>query len=98
MQFLGCIEGRRRKLKVCGVQVFVLQVRFDFLVILGKNCLYLIPIRVTSLRIPSIKSSIEMEMLSSLHKDGDRISIHGYLFCTAGGRGLECIQVDYDFS
>lgn len=33
-----------------------------------------------------------MEMLSSLHKDGDRISIHGYLLCSAGGSGLECVR------
>lgn len=33
-----------------------------------------------------------MEMLSSLHKDGDRISIHGYLLCSAGGSRLECVR------
>lgn len=35
-----------------------------------------------------------MEMFISLHKDGDRTPIHGWLLCSAGGSLLECEQVD----
>lgn len=93
-----CSTPQKEKKKIeslCVVQVFGFASAIRFSSCPWWNCLYLIPIRVTLLRILSIKSSIEMEMFSSLHTDGNRISIHGYLLCSAGHSCLECVRLHF---